>query len=93
MPILLTNCSSGVHLGPICDVFWVPGTLENNFKTLKGIQFSHFGGAFCRYDFQARSGGCFLVDVHDFLHFLGPFWGVFWDKNMNKWSIAKPSEK
>ena len=38
-------------------LFGVPGTLGNRLKTLKGIRFSHFGGAFCRYGFQARSGG------------------------------------
>ena len=47
-------------------LFGVPGTLGNRLKTLKRIRFSHFGDAFCRYDFQARLGGCFFVDFHDF---------------------------
>ena len=55
-------------------LFGVPGTLGNRFKTLKGIRFSHFGDAFCRYGFQARSGGCFFVDFHDFLLPFGTFW-------------------
>ena len=42
------------------------GPLGNRLKTLKGIRFSHFGEAFCRYGFQARSGGGFFVDFHDF---------------------------
>ncbi len=46
--------------------FGVPGTLGNRLKTLKGIRFSHFGDRFCRYDFQARSGGCFSAAAHDF---------------------------
>ena len=46
--------------------FGVPGILGNRFETLKGIRFSHFGGAFCRYGVQARSGGGFFVDFHDF---------------------------
>ena len=47
-------------------LFGVPGTLGNKLKTLKGIRFSHFGDPFCRYDFQARSGGCFFIDFYDF---------------------------
>ena len=50
----------------IFDVFGVPGTLGNRLKTLKGIRFPHFGGVFCRYGFQARSGGGFIVDFRDF---------------------------
>ena len=72
--------------------FGVPGTLGNRLKTLKGIRFSHFGGAFCRYGFQARSGGCFFVDFHDFWHFVAPFWGVFWDKKVKKWSREKQAK-
>ena len=49
----------------VAMLFAVPGTLGNRLKTLTGIRFSHFGGAFCRYGFQARSGGCFFVDFHD----------------------------
>ena len=33
--------------------FEVPGNLGNMFKTLTGARFSHFGGPFCRHDFQA----------------------------------------
>ena len=47
-------------------LFGVPGTLGNRLKTLKGIRFSHFGDPFCRYGFQARSGGGLFVDFHDF---------------------------
>ena len=46
--------------------FGVPGTLGNRLKTLKGIRFSHFGDAFCRYGFQAGSGGGLFVDFHAF---------------------------
>ena len=56
VPIFLTIGSSGVHLVlQLAMFFGVPGTLGNRFKTLKGIRFSHFGGAFCKYDFQAGS--------------------------------------
>ena len=47
-------------------LFGVPGTFGNRLKTFKGIRFSHFRDAFCRYVFQAGSGGCFLKDLHDF---------------------------
>ena len=47
-------------------LFGVPGTLGNRLKTLKGIRFSHFGRSFCRYDFQARSSGCFYMDLQVF---------------------------
>jgi hypothetical protein len=43
-------------------LFGVPGTFGNRLKTLKGIRFSHFGAAFCRYGFQAGSGGGLVVD-------------------------------
>ena len=46
-------------------LFDVPGTFGNRLKTLKGIRFSHFGGAFCRYGFQAGSGGGLFVDFQD----------------------------
>ena len=49
----------------VAILFGVPGTLGNRLKTSKRIRFSHFGDAFCRYDFQARSGGCFFVDFQD----------------------------
>ena len=74
-------------------LFGVPGTLGNKFKTLKGIRFSHFGGAFCRYGFQAGSGGGLFVDFYAFWHFLAPFWGVFWDKKVKKWSMEKQAKK
>ena len=74
-------------------LFGVPGTFENRLKTLKGIRFSHFGAAFCRYGFQAGSGGGLFVDFHVFLHFLAPFWGVFWDKKVKKWSMEKQTKK
>ena len=49
------------------DLFFrVPGTLGNKLKTLKGIRFSHFGDAFCRYGFQAGSGGGLFVEFHAF---------------------------
>ena len=51
-------------------LFGVPGTLGNRLKTMKGIRFSHFGGPFCRYDFQARSGGCFFMDFYGFYYFV-----------------------
>ena len=41
----------GVQFGRLCGVL---GNLGNRFKTLKGVRFSHFGGPFCRHDFQAR---------------------------------------
>ena len=53
-------------------LFGVSGTLENRLKTLKGTRFSHFGGAFCRYGFQARSGGGFIVDFRDLI--FNSFW-------------------
>ena len=43
-------------------LFGIPGTFGNRLKTLKGIRFSHFGDAFCRYGFQAGSGGGLFVD-------------------------------
>ena len=73
-------------------LFGVPGTLGNRLKTLKGIRFSHFGVAFCRYGFQARSGEGFLVDFHDFCDFPAPFWGMFWDKKVNKCSMEKQAK-
>ena len=69
--------------------FGVPGTLGNRLKTFKRIRFSHFGVAFCRYGFQARSGGGFFVDCHDFLHSPAPFWGEFWHKKVKQWSKEK----
>ena len=47
-------------------LFGVPGNFGNRLKTLKGIRFSHFGGAFCRYGFQAGSGGGLFVDFDVF---------------------------
>ena len=52
----------GVQLAML---FGVPGTIGNRLKTLNGIRFSHFGDAFCMYDFQARSGVCFFIDFYD----------------------------
>ena len=73
-------------------LFGVPGTLGNRLKTLKGIRFSHFGGPFCRYDFQARSGDC-LLSIFTIFDDLGTsFRGVFWDKNVKKWSIEKQTK-
>ena len=72
--------------------FGVPGTLGNSRKTLQGIRFSHFGDPFCRYHFQARSGGCFFIDFYDLCYFLDPFWGTFWDKNVKKWSMEKQAK-
>ena len=46
--------------------FGVPWNLGNKLNALKGVRFSHFGGPFCRYDFQARSGDCFFIDFYDF---------------------------
>ena len=57
----------------VAMLFGVPGTFGNRLKTLKGIRFSHFGDAFCRYGFQARSGGGFFVAFHDLLHFVAAF--------------------
>ena len=57
--------------------FGVPGTLGNMFKTLKGIRFSHFGDLLCRYDFQARSGGCFSS-------LCGSLWEVFLGQKCEK---------
>ena len=47
-------------------LFGVPGTFGNRLKTLKGLRFSHFRAAFCRYGFQAGSGGGLFVDFHLF---------------------------
>ena len=47
-------------------LFGIPGTFGNRLKTLKGIRFSHSGDAFCRYGFQAGSGGGLFVDFHAF---------------------------
>ena len=73
--------------------FAVPGTLGNRLKTLKGIRFSHFGDPFCRYDFQTRSGECFFINFYDFDHLGTSFRGVFWDKNVKKWSMEKQAKK
>ena len=81
---------SGVQFAML---FGVPGTFGNRLKTLKGIRFSHFGDAFCRYGFQAGSGGGLFVDFHDFLNFLAPCWGVLWDKTVKKWSMEKQAKK
>ena len=77
----------------VAMLFGVPGTFGNRLKTLKGIRFSHFGGAFCRYGFQASSGRCFFVNFNDFSHFVAPFWGMFWDKKVNKWGMEKQAKK
>ena len=74
-----SDLSVGIFKAPFLVVFPYP-------------TFSHFGGAFCRYGFQARTGGCFFADFHAFGHFLVPFWKVFWDKNMNKWSMEKQAK-
>ena len=42
------------------------GNLGNRTKTFKGASFSHFGGSFCRHDFQARSSECFVDDFSYF---------------------------
>ena len=47
-------------------LFGVPGNLGNKVKALRGVRFSHFGGSFCRYEFEARSGGLFFRDFYDF---------------------------
>ena len=60
---------------------------------MKGIRFSHFGDPFCRYNFQARSGGCFFVEFYDFQQFPNPFRGVFWDKNVKTWSMEKQAKQ
>ena len=73
--------------------FGVPGTLGNTFKTLKGIRFSHFGGPCCRYDFQARSGGCFFMDFYDFRHFLNPLPGSVLVQKVQKWSMEEQAKK
>ena len=68
-------------------------TLGNKLKTLKRIRFPHFGDAFCRYGFQARSGGGLFVDFYDSGHFLVPFWGVFCDEKEKKWSMELQPKK
>ena len=70
-------------------LFTVAGILENRFRTLKGIRFSHFGDPFWRDELKARSGRCFFVDFYDFGHFLEPFPGLFWDENVKKRSTEK----
>ena len=96
--LLAANFSNNLQCrGPfgaqVAMLFGVPGTFGNRLKTLKGIRFSHFGGPFCRYDFQARSGGCFFIAFLSIFNTFGaPFWVVFWDKNVNKWSMEKQAK-
>ena len=72
-------------------LYGIPGTLGNRLKTLKGIRFSHFGGPFCRYDLQARSGEFVFAIFKIFNHF-GSLPGVFRDKNLNKWSMENQAK-
>ena len=57
--ILQFEVPFGIQFGRL---FGVPGNLGNKFKTLKVVRFSHFGGPFCRYDFQARFSEYFFID-------------------------------
>ena len=74
-------------------LFGVPGTLGNRLKTLKGIRFSHFGGPFCRHDFQARSGDFFFIDFYDFWWFVDALSGSVLGQKCEKMEYEKTLEK
>ena len=46
------------------SLFGLPGNLGNGFKTLNGVRFSHFGGPFCKHDFQARFSEWLFCDFY-----------------------------
>jgi hypothetical protein len=74
-------------------LFGIPGTFGNRLKTLKGIRFSHFGDAFCRYGFQAGSGGGLFVDFPCFLTLFGSLLGSVLGQKSEKVEHGKTNEK
>ena len=80
----------GVQFGML---YGVPGNLENRLNTLKGLRFSHFGVPFCRYDFQARLGECFFIDLFDVWRFLEPLSGSVLGQRCEKMKYVKTTEQ
>ena len=60
---------------------------------MKGARFSHFGGSFCRHDFQARFDEYFFSISKIFLRFLDPLLGSVLGQLCEKMQYGKRFKK